>query len=371
MPGRIISKENEGKLRSALGALLEVLGLLEDEPDLGEPVTEPVSEAAIHAEYVPLLEKAVRRDGTIAVKIIQPGWGSAGYYPAAVLERDGPAVFTRGLQMMWDHPTAQEEALRPEGSLDNLAAELVSDARYVEDGPAGPGLYADAKVFGRYKEALEELAPHIGVSIRALGRAAQGEAEGRQGPVIQQITAARSVDFVTQPGAGGRVLQMFEAAGRRQTNVEKPSEEGSVNEQQFKEAIARLQTENQSLREQNARLQEAMLLRDARDFARIAVAAANVPDVTKTRLVEQLSANPPVKDGALDTDAYATRVQEAVAAEQAYLTAAAGFGAGRVKGMGSGQPQSTGGSEDARARLADAFQRLGLSEAAAQHASMR
>jgi hypothetical protein len=45
------------------------------------------------SELIPLTEGAVRKDGTALIKLIQPGWGSSGYYPAAVLERDGPTVF--------------------------------------------------------------------------------------------------------------------------------------------------------------------------------------------------------------------------------------------------------------------------------------
>lgn len=358
--GRVLSKENENKLRAAADALAAVLALLDKgaETESGEEEADAeanVAESAIQTEIVPLVERAVRRDGTIPVKLIAPGWGSSGYYPAEVLERDGPQVFRAGTQMLWDHPTPSEEIERPEGSLNALAAELVSDARYDPDGPAGPGLYADAKVFGPYREAIDELASHIGVSIRAMGRAVQGEAEGRKGPIIQALTQARTVDFVTQAGAGGRIVEMFEAARRSQPHVQ---EEDQVNEKQLQEALA---ARDQEI----ARLREAMLLRDARDFVRDAVARANVPDVTKTRLVENLTANPPVRDGVLDTDAYADRIAEAIRAEVEYLTKAAGHGAGRIEGMG-GQPVTQPSREDISKRMADAFRRLGLSESGVQ-----
>lgn len=117
----------------------------------------------------------IRRDGTIALRIIQPGWGSSGYYPAEVLERDGPRVFKKGLKIYADHPTPTEEAERPERSVHDLAAELVSDAQWRTDKPGGPGLFADAKVFQSYYSLVEDLAPHIGVSIRASGKAARGD----------------------------------------------------------------------------------------------------------------------------------------------------------------------------------------------------
>lgn len=357
MPGRKISKANEGILKSAYDALRSLLMQLDgdnEEADEAEP--EVVTEAAIDGEFVPLREQALRGDGTVLLKLIQPGWGSSGFYPADVLERDGSRVFTRGLKGFWDHQTAREEVDRPEGSLNNLAMELVSDARYDSYGPEGPGLYADAKVFGQYREAVEELAPHIGVSIRAMGRATQGEAEGRKGPIIQELTVAKSADFVTVGGAGGKIIQMFEAARHPR---QEPQEE-SVNEQQFQEAVTRLETQNQELAAQNARLQESMILRDAKDFVRQQVATANVPDVTKARLVEQLSANPPVKEGALDREVYSARIAEAVTAETDYLTKAAGYGSGRIEGMGAATAAPDPKQQEAAASLAESLHRLGI-----------
>jgi len=361
-----LNREERIALSSAIGEALTAFnaaiatnmpGLYEREPWREAPGPADMSEAAIDAEFVPLVEKAVRRDGTAAVKIIAPGWGSSGFYPKEVLERDGPKVFTKGLHMMWDHPTPTEEAMRPEGSLTALAGELISDARYLENGPQGAGLYADAKVFKPYQEAVNELAPHIGVSIRATGRATQGEAEGRKGPIVQALTAAKSVDYVTAAGAGGRILEMFEAARPQPAIVHR---EDTVDEKKLNEALA-------SRDQEIARLRESMLLRDAKDYVRAAVATANVPDVTKARLVESLSVNPPVKDGALDTETYATRIAEAVKAEVEYLTKAAGYGSGRIEGMGGTahvHPLEVKAEEN-QSKLNAAFQRLGLSESAA------
>jgi hypothetical protein len=110
------------------------------------------------------------------------------------------------MHMYVDHPTPQEEASRPERSLKDLAAVLASDAQWMENGKAGPGLYATAKVFGDHAASIAERGKSIGVSIRALGQARAGEAEGRKGPIIEAITTGKSVDFVTLPGAGGAVL---------------------------------------------------------------------------------------------------------------------------------------------------------------------
>ena len=364
-----LNREERIALSSAIGEALtsfntaiaaNMPGLYEREPWRDAPSPAAISEAAIEAEFVPLIEAVVRRDGTIPIKIIEPGWGSSGYYPAEVLERDGPKVFTKGLKGFWNHQTATEEAQRPEGDLNALAMELISDARYLANGPKGAGLYADAKVFKPYQEAVNELAPHIGVSIRASGRATQGQAEGRKGPIVQALTAAKTVDFVTEPGAGGAIIQMFEAARPQQLPVHK---EGEVDATQFQEAIAKVEGEN-------ARLREALILRDAKDFVRQQVASANVSDVTKVRLVESLSANPPVKDGLLDTESFAARISETVKAEVEYLTKAAGYGSGRIEGMGGGQSlPAEYKSEEISTRMIEAFKRMGMSEADAKLAA--
>lgn len=316
--------------------------------------------------FVPLVEKAVRRDGTIAIKLIQPGWGATGYYPAEVLERDGPGVFKAGTQMFWDHDTVTEETERPEGSLSRLAAVLATDARWNAQGKAGPGLYADAKVFEEYQKPINELAPHIGVSIRASGRATPGEAEGRKGLIIQGITSAKSSDFVTKPGAGGQILQMFEAARQgRQVQPATPAGENNPMSDELKSQLTEAQGRLTQLEQTNARLSEALLLRDARDYVAGQLATSTLPDVTKARLAESLATNPPVAGGALDKAAYAARIQEAVKAETEYLQKVAGYGSGRIVGMGGTGEQGGGAEFDEAAtkkRLAESFQRMGLSE---------
>jgi hypothetical protein len=327
----------------ALGAGIEVRKVVTYEP----VQTEASESAEIVDEFVPLIEKAVRRDGTIGVKIIQPGLGSSGFYPAEVLERDGPRVFTKGTKMYADHATPTEEAERPEGSIKNLVAELVSDARWDPVGEAGPGLYADAKVFEHWQPFIEELAPHIGVSIRASGRAKPGEIEGRRVPVIEQLVSARSVDFVTTPGAGGQITTLFEAARSRAMETITPGGEDDVNELQEAQAareaaetkltearteLAQARDENPRLKEENARLREGEILGEARAFV-AELLPADLPEITRARLLESLAARPVVKDGSLDREAFKAGVEAAAKAEGKYLAQISGRG--KIRGMGA------------------------------------
>lgn len=170
----------------------------------------------VRADLVPLAaEAAIRNDGTIAVKLISPGHGSSGYYSPEVLEAAATdRIYPAGTQMYWDHPTVSEGMERPERSLRDLAAVLETDALWQENGADGPGLYAQAKVFPGFRELLAEMAPHIGVSIRAAAEVEQGTVEGRRTRIIRRIVEGPSVDFVTKPGRGGKILAVLEAAGR-------------------------------------------------------------------------------------------------------------------------------------------------------------
>lgn len=367
-----------GKALNAFRAQVEEAAIQLYSRDPWAPLDNPgtMSEAAadLNPTFVPLVEKAVRRDGTIPLKLIAPGWGSSGYYGPSVLERDGPKAFMAGTKMYWNHPTAVEEAERPEGDLNALAAELVGAARWEAQGVAGAGLYADAKVFAPYQAAVDELAPHIGVSIRASGKAAQGEAEGRKGAIIQEITSARSVDFVTEPGAGGRIVALFEAARTGQRTAANQGsaakdEEGDMMSEELQKQLQEAQARLAQVEQQNARLQEALLLREARDFVRAQLGPVVLPEPTKQRLYEALTLTPLIKEGKLDLEAYAQRVKEAAAAEATYLAEAVSWQSGRIQGMGASSSAGQAPDPEAqRKRMTEAFGRLGLSEKEAAHA---
>lgn len=335
-------------------------GLYDEPPaeDEGGPVAQATEAAQMDIEITPLTEASeAAASGRVPIKIITPGWGSSGYYPAEVLKRDGPQVFPKGTHMYWNHATPQEEAQRPEGDLDDLAGVFVSDARWRDDGPTGPGLYSEAKVFSDYEKSVREKGPHIGVSIRTGGRVRRGEAEGRQGPIVEQLirTPRTSVDFVTLPGAGGQIL--VESRRNAQGTVAAGNMEVKMNElQEVQEALRKATDENK-------RLAERLLLREACDFVVETLAQhRDLPALTRNRLIESLSKNPSLKDGALDRDAFKTVIEAAVKEEMDYLAKVAGHG--RISGMGSARFD-----ENAGATLESAFKSMGLSESAAKIAA--
>lgn len=171
----------------------------------------PVIATEVRTDLIDLSE-AIRSDGTLPVMLINPGWGSSGYYGADVLEAAGnDRVFPRGTQMYVDHPGIAERMDRPERSVRDLAAVLETDGVWQANGPEGPGLYAQAKVFEAYRPFIAEVAPYIGLSIRAAAEMGSGEAEGRKGRIVERLVEAVSVDFVTKAGRGGQVLAVLES----------------------------------------------------------------------------------------------------------------------------------------------------------------
>jgi hypothetical protein len=328
-------------------------------------------------DVIPLVE-AVKPDGTIKIRIAKPGWGTSGYYSAKLLAEQGPKAFPKGTKMYWDHPTEREDKERPERSLRDLAAEQVTPAEYLSNGPVGPGLYAEAKVFKPYREAVEELAPHIGTSLRAYGKAKQGSMEGRKGPIVEAfIGEASSVDFVTSAGAGGEILQLFEAKRGQNTGTQEVDDEVSQEElaeaKRLQEAAERERDES---RAQARRLTEAMAVRDAVDLAQgILAKATKLPDITKSRLLESVPRLVAVKDdGTLDKGKFEEGFAAVVKSELDYITALTGTKrTAPVTGMGTTLSESLHSTpvEDDKFddELTGLFQSMGLSESLAKKAT--
>jgi hypothetical protein len=329
---------------------------------------EVLEELYLGSDTIELIEKSIESDGTVPIKIIQPGWGASGYYPAEVLAKDGPKAFKAGTHMYMDHPTAAQEGSAR--SVRDLAGIIVSEPKFDEKGKSGPGLYARAKVLPQYQEAISALAPYIGVSIRAHGTFRPGEVDGRKGKIIERIDAGESVDFVTQPGAGGKVLAMWESlsgpipsattgyvqpvtttadpsytitttsnsagtifypaqtAASEAAPTTPPSEVTGMSEE-LKEAQTRVSTLEGELTESKTALVEAIARAERAETALAIVEAqrmvaselANVslPDACKERIVAKVSANPPLVEGKIDEAALKTLVADEAKAEAEYI----------------------------------------------------
>jgi len=177
------------------------------------------------------------------VKVIEAGWGSSGYYGPDMLAEYGPVVFKKGTKVFMNHPSISESNDRPERDVEKLAGKLVSDAYFTEN-----GLVADIEFYSHYAPIIREMSGDVGLSIHALGSANVGEAEGRQGPIIESLVVdpMTSVDVVTVAGAGGKFLSLLESYTRKDAETVEVAEsvsEGngmSITKEEFEAAIADL-----------------------------------------------------------------------------------------------------------------------------------
>lgn len=356
-------------------------------------------EQVFEGDLITFSESAVASNGKVKIKVISPGWGSSGYYSEKMLKRDGPNVFKKGLHMYMNHPTESDAKDRPERDLRDLVGVLESDAAYDAKGSTGPGLYADANVFDAYRSFIDEAAPHIGVSIRAGGVGVEGEAEGRHGVLVDSLDEGYSIDYVTMPGRGGEVLPLLEAARANMGKVKITPEPKSSNSivvvetkgtimmdisetelAELREAAANSKKLTDTLTTQStqlARMQEQMIITEARGIVVSTLSGIKLLDVTRNRLVNECMAKIPTKDGALDTEALVALVKEAATEELKYLeTAYNNVSGGKIIGMGSDINASvTAGSEVEltdevfEAGMVDAFKGIGFRESAAKIAA--
>lgn len=293
----------------------------------------------ITGDVIPLREGAVGQDGSAYLKLIAPGRGSSGYYPESVLERDGPKAFPKATKSFWNHQTDAEESSRPEGDLRDLASVLTEDAHYEKNGPAGPGLYARAKVFEQFRQPIDDLAKHIGVSIRAAGTAKEGMApDGKKGPIIEKLTRGISVDYVTQPGAGGQVLQLFEAARKRPdpTPIPIPSGEAPMTDAE-RLIVTKLQESLAESKLTERRFRERFALQDAAGVVAAYFTTVNVAEGLRKRVTERILSGtvPFTEAGDLDKEKLTKIVEAETKDEAAYISSLSG---GRiVTGMGTTQ----------------------------------
>jgi hypothetical protein len=137
--------------------------------------------------------------------LITPGKGSSGIYTEETLRNFGPTAFKKGTHSYVDHPREEGDIRSPK----NLIGVLSEDARY-ED---GVGLVAELEIMPHWKEFVEAVAPHTGLSIYAMGEGGYNDA----GEIVVESLVPHtqnSVDLVSYPGRPGSKLadKLYEAA---------------------------------------------------------------------------------------------------------------------------------------------------------------
>lgn len=239
-------------------------------------------------------------------RIIQVGQGSSGIYTEQMLRQYGPAAFPKNTKVYFNHATDEEEWQRPAGDVKNIAGVLHTDPVFEED-----GLYAEIRFTEAALPIVSELHEVIGLSINAGG---WSDEDG----VVQEIVPSRlnSVDLVTEPGAGGRLIELIESfreSGKMDTingepaGSSKKSERKPMNEQEIK-ALAEALAE--AIKPEFTALTEALAPKpvektedeDTVDFAAVteSALAADLGKSSRERVVKA------VREGAKVEDAIAS-----------------------------------------------------------------
>ena len=294
--------------------------------------------------------KDTSTSGRMLVRLIDAGQGSSGYYPASTLQAAAESgVFGRGLHLYADHPGEAERLDRPERSIRDIAGVLTEDARYDDDSQA---LVAEARVFGAWAPVIAEMHDVIGLSIRAAAEVSDGEHDGAPTTIVDRITEAASVDFVTRAGRGGRVLSLLESAPPYQPTQNVPAPAGQTTTTQESREDTMPQIEEARLRqleEDAGRVQQltesVTKLTTERDDALAAAQAARATVITAQAAAQVAESGHPftslerrglivdvpvTESGELDAEKLRTRIEEAAAELEERARAAAGRGFGSV-----------------------------------------
>jgi hypothetical protein len=272
-------------------------------------------EASCAFVEAPRLKEAATAD--YPIKLISPGRGSSGYYTPEVLKKAAEAkVFNANTQMFWNHATDAEEAARPEGNLDDLAAVTTTPAVWQENGHDGPGLYARAKVFADYAEKVADKGKYIGLSIRAGGdRNESAIAPDGKPRVITALKNAASVDFVTKAGRDGKIF----------TESAKQGDDMDKNEilALIKESTAPLETKLKEAAEENKKLREQLARSDGPRMIREHLAGIRLPEAGKNEVIRRV-----LNEGMADEPKKLVEQVERVSKDVATFLQEAGYSGG-------------------------------------------
>ena len=171
------------------------------------------------AEFIPLSE-ATYKDGVARVTVIKNGFniGKGHYYSEGMLRRDF-GIF-EGVKMYADHETKSEEQDSPVRSVKAWVASLQNVSMNDEGNVVGDATIVEPWLQIKLATLRDNgLLSEMGVSINAIGTATKATIEGVKTNNVERLIRARSVDFVTEAGAGGGV-DLFEAQADNTLDVD-------------------------------------------------------------------------------------------------------------------------------------------------------
>ena len=296
-----------------------------DKKDDDELVETEIVESA-SADFVNLLniEEADAQEGVVPVRIIGPGWGTSGYYSPDTLTAAAQEGAFDNAHMNWDHISQGE---RPERSALKWAGSILEgSAEYQKSGSDGPGVYGQAFIFPHWREAVESMKTHIGLSIIGSGKSKYGTKDGKSGPIFESL-AIRDVDFVTRPGAGGKIAKQFQGFKESKPPTETDAEESESNDMPPKDkpkgasesdapavesVVAEAIKENdKKWDERFKKLEESQRTSGRLETARAIVNESSLPSASTERVMSLVSSDVRMAEESADAAAIAKEVIEA------------------------------------------------------------
>ena len=256
--------------------------------------------------------------GRATVIVIKPGFNESKdrYYPPEMLKRDY-GIF-EGQKMYADHPTEAEDEQRPERSIKDWVATL-SEVSCDESGTVtGIAEIVEPWLMQKLASLRDKgMLSEMGISINAVGSATKGTIEGKETLVVEKLVAARSVDFVTEPGAGGIVtfyesdrnqdVDLVELSGLKErrpdlvksiedgvraalTKEVKKSMENEARITELESANEVLTSERDALKQTIAEGEKEKVKAEAQAAIKEAVEKAELPNASKEVLLKRFAA---------------------------------------------------------------------------------
>lgn len=292
------------------------------------------------------------------------------YYPKETLKKAVESF--AGKKMFLDHQTAEEERQQPERSLEDWVA-TVKEAWY-EDGKIMGRVHVHDDWLWSKLEADKVFREHIAISINGSGKSYFREIEGKSVQVVEVLTDVKSVDWVTEPGARGRVDYVLQEKQHREdqkvmktvTLKEMKAERPDLVSEIENDTRARMKGENEAAIKEavDKAVKEAVapyVKKEAeqaslrvREKAKSLVEKSNLPKKLIPAFVEKFLKN----NGDATEENVEAKVAEAVASEIKYLNEA---GVGIKVGVEGRDPEQV--KESDRPKASDGFmQTVGLAE---------
>lgn len=168
----------------------------------------------------------VKKGNRWRVIAARPGQGSSGFYSEELLREQGPAAFAPGAQSFINH----DHTRNPKDMIGTFPEGFYWD----EDEKA---IVGELEVFSHWKSFVEEVAPHVGMSLFAAG-----EVDGDGNVTALFPDRQNGVDLVSRPGliGSGIAEKLYESAvaASDEPGVNAAQERKEMMEKQIEELTA-------------------------------------------------------------------------------------------------------------------------------------